>query len=119
MITFIKRYEIDTIKKKFILLYLLNITDIIFTLLLLETGYFAEINVIMVKAVNNPAMGLLIKVLVPAILLFYIFKRMKSANNDQLKAANVAVNISLSLYTLVNLSHLLWVSLLPYFMMNY
>ena len=44
MIAFIKNYEIESMKKKFILLYLLNVTDIIFTLLLLQTGYFSEVN---------------------------------------------------------------------------
>lgn len=119
MLTFIKKYEIETIKKKFILLYLLNVTDIIFTLILLQTGYFAEANILMVDAVSNPVASLLIKIIIPAILLLYIYHRMKGANGDQLKAANVAINISLSLYTFVNLTHLVWVSILPYLMMNY
>lgn len=119
MITFIKNYEIEAIKKKFILLYLLNVTDIIFTLLLLQTGFFAEANFFMVKAVSSPLASVMIKVILPAILLFYIYHRIKTANLDQLKAANIAVNISLSLYTFVNLTHLVWVCLLPYFMSLY
>ena len=119
MITFIRKYEIETIKKKFILLYLLNVTDIIFTLLLLQTGYFAEANILMIKAVSSPLASILIKVVVPALLLIYIYHRMKAANPLQLKAANVAINISLSIYTFVNLTHLVWVSLLPYYMSQY
>jgi hypothetical protein len=119
MIAFIKNYEIESMKKKFILLYLLNVSDIIFTLLLLQTGYFSELNIFMVKAVSNPLISLSIKIICPAALLIYIYHRMKAANLLQLKAANVAVNISLTIYTLVNISHLVWVSLLPYFMANY
>lgn len=119
MITFIKNYNLESIKKKFAILYVLNVTDIIFTLLLLQTGYFAEANILMVKAVSNPAISVLIKIILPAVLLIYISYRMKDADMLQLKAANVAVNISLSVYALVNLSHLVWVALLPFFMMKY
>jgi hypothetical protein len=119
MIAFIKRYNLETIKKKFIILYLLNVTDIIFTVLLLQTGYFAEVNFLMVKAVNNPVASFLIKILLPAVLLYYIYRRIRNAETSQLKASNIALNISLTIYSLVNLSHLVWVALLPVFMMQY
>lgn len=116
MIAFIKKYNIETIKKKFILLYLLNVTDIIFTVLLLQTGYFAEINILMAKAVESPVASVLLKIVLPAVLLFYIYNRIKKADISQLKASNIALNISLTIYTLVNLSHVVWVALLPVFM---
>lgn len=118
MITFIKNYKIEMIKKKFILLYLLNVTDIIFTKLLLKTGYFAEVNILMVKALQNPVASILLKIVFPAVLLYLIYKRMRDADELQLKAANIAVNISLTIYALVNLSHLVWSALLPILMMN-
>lgn len=113
MIAFIKNYSLEVIKKKFILLYLLNVTDIIFTVLLLQTGYFEEVNVFMVNAVSNPLTGMLLKVVLPAFLLFFIYRRIKKADLSQLKASNIAVNISLTIYTLVNISHIIWVALLP------
>lgn len=116
MIAFVKNYSLEIIKKKFILLYLLNVTDIIFTLLLLQTGYFEEVNVFMVHAVQNPLASMLLKVVLPALLLLYAFRRMKKADLSQLKASNIAVNISLGIYTLVNISHIIWVILLPVFM---
>jgi hypothetical protein len=118
MIAFIKNYRLEMIKKKFILLYLLNVTDIIFTVLLLQTGYFAEANIVMMKVVQNPVASILLKVILPAVLLYYIYKRMPHTDILQLKAANVAVNISLTIYVLVNLSHLVWVALLPIFMLT-
>lgn len=119
MIAFIKNYKLEMIKRKFILLYVLNVTDIIFTVLLLQTGYFSEVNIFMIKAVQNPVASILLKIILPAILLFYIYKRMNDTDVIQLKTANVAVNISLTIYTLVNLSHLVWVVLLPIFIYYY
>lgn len=116
MITFIKSHNLEVIKKKFLLLYFLNVSDIIFTLLLLRTGYFAEVNLLMVKAVESPPISFLIKVVLPALLLYYIYKSIKEADDSQLKASNIAVNISLSIYSLVNLSHVVWVALLPFLM---
>jgi hypothetical protein len=117
MIAFIKNYRIETIKKKLLLLYTLNVTDIIFTVLLLKTGYFSEANILMVKAVQSPSATMLLKIILPALLLFIIYNRMKGADNDQLKAANIAVNISLTFYCFVNLTHLMWTALLPLFLM--
>ena len=115
MIAFIKNYNLESIRKKFILLYFLNITDIIFTVLLLQTGYFTEVNILMVKAVQSPVASILIKIVLPAILLFHLYRSIRAADISQLKASNIAVNISLTIYILVNLSHLVWVALLPVF----
>lgn len=115
MIAFIKNYELHSIKKKMIILYVLNLTDIAFTLLLLETGFFTEVNIFMVNAVENPVAGILLKTILPAILLYYLYKRICCIDTSQLKAANIGINISLTLYALVNLSHLVWMSLLPIF----
>lgn len=115
MIAFIKNYNLISIKKKFLLLYLLNVTDIIFTLLLLQTGYFQEVNFFMVKAVESPIISILIKVFMPAVLLTYLYHQIKNADTSQLRVSNIAVNISLTIYTFVNLTHLVWVALLPVF----
>lgn len=119
MIAFIKNNNVECIKKKLILLYVLNVTDIIFTILLLQTGYFTEVNFFMAKAVQNPAVSILIKIILPAIILLYIFKRMELADSDQRKASNIAVNISLSIYSLVNLSHVIWIALLTVLILKY
>jgi hypothetical protein len=116
MVTFLRNYSFVSIKKKFIILYLLNVTDIIFTLLLLQTGLFAEVNFLMVKAVQSPVASVVLKIIVPAILLYYLYSRIKNADEDNLKASNIAINISLTIYVLVNLSHLVWIALLPVFM---
>ncbi|MBH1941789.1 hypothetical protein I5677_12875 [Mobilitalea sibirica] len=120
MIAFIKNSTLDSIKKKLFILYLLNVTDIIFTLLLLQTGYFAEVNILMVNAVKSPFASFMLKIILPALLLYYLYRKICISDTSQLRAANIGINISLTLYTLVNLSHLVWTALLPVFMrMNY
>ena len=119
MVAFIKNYSLLSIKRKFILLYALNVLDIAFTLLLLQTGYFREVNIFMIKAVQNPMISLLIKVIFPAFLLSYMYHQIKDADHSQLKVSNIAVNISLTIYAIVNLTHLIWVALLPIFIRYY
>ena len=118
MITFIKNYDLSSIKKKFILLYLLNVTDIIFTLLLLRTGYFQEVNIFMIKAVQSPTLSLVLKILLPAAILLYLYYRTKSSDDSQLKVSNIALNISLTIYIVVNITHVIWVALLPFFILT-
>ncbi len=115
MITFIKSHKLDTIRKKLMILYLLNVTDIIFTLALLQTGFFSEVNIFMVNAVQSPVTSFLLKVILPAFLLYYLYRRICQSDPSQLRATNIGINISLSIYALVNLSHVLWVILLPFF----
>lgn len=114
MIAFIKNNSLEIIKKKLLLLYLLNVTDIIFTVLLLKTGYFAEVNILMVDVVHSPIISIMLKVLLPALLLYYLYRQMIDADEDQLKVSNITVNISLTIYTLVNISHLVWTGMLPF-----
>ena len=115
MITFIKNYELITIRKKLILLYLLNVADIIFTLALLQTGFFSEANIFMVNAVQSPFASILLKIILPAILLYYLYRRICQSDGSQMKVTNIGINISLFIYVLVNLTHLIWIALLPYF----
>lgn len=113
LITFIKAHNLINIRKKLIILYLLNVLDIIFTLVLLQTGLFREMNIFMINAVQSPFISIILKIIFPAGLLFYLYKRICLSDNEQLRATNIGLLISLTLYSLVNLSHIIWVMLLP------
>jgi hypothetical protein len=113
LITFIKAHNLINIRKKLIILYLLNVLDIIFTLVLLQTGLFREMNIFMINAVQSPIISIILKIIFPAGLLYYLYKRICLSNNEQLRATNIGLLISLTLYSLVNLSHIIWVMLLP------
>lgn len=116
MKSFIINFNLSNIKLKFLLLFLLNFTDIIFTLILIDTGYFIEVNPIMQQFIGNILLSLGIKIIVPALLLILIYYRMQRATFEQLKKSNRLIVIGLTLYTLVNLSHIFWLSL---FVLNY
>lgn len=114
IITFIKSYNLISIRKKLIILYILNVIDIIFTLSLLQTGLFKEANIFMVNAVENPLISIVIKIILPAGLLYYLYKRIYISDGEQLKATNIGLLISLAIYSLVNISHIIWLILIPF-----
>lgn len=108
MIGFIEEYKLENLRTKILALYLLNVTDILFTLLLLNTGHFIEANVFMADVVEKPIACLTLKVLLVALLLRYICIRMKKATIKQLKQSNIFINGILAFYILLNISHLIW-----------
>lgn len=115
MISFIKNYSLKNIKNKLLMLYILNVTDMIFTLLLLDTSYFIEANILMSKVVQSSPISFLLKVVLPAVLFICLYLRMKNASVPQLKISNFIINITTSLYILINISHIIWFGILPIF----
>ena len=115
LITFIKTYTLENIKQKLLILYLLNVTDICFTLLLLSTDFFIEANLLMEKAVQSLSTSFILKIVLPATLLFYLYIRMKNASEKQLKQSNIVINIATAVYTIINIFHLIWFLLFGFF----
>jgi len=104
----LSNYKLESLRKKFIIIYLLNITDIIFTLLLLRTGKFIEINGIMRNIIDNEVLSIAIKIFVPLVLFLIIFIRMKKATEKQLIISSRIINACLILYIIINVSHVIW-----------
>lgn len=100
--------ELHTIRNKFILLYILNITDIIFTLLLIETGMFQEVNFFMQPIIQNKPIILFLKAIVPLLLLFYVYIRMHKATQKQILQATIIIDLCLFFYLIINCSHVVW-----------
>ncbi|KPU42509.1 hypothetical protein OXPF_42940 [Oxobacter pfennigii] len=115
MKAFIKDYCLKNIKFKLFILYVLNVSDIVFTLLLIGTGMYVEMNLLMVEAVQSMSSSFILKVLLPALLLIYIYLRIQKATDKQLKKSNLLINSILAMYAMVNMSHLLWILMLPVF----
>jgi len=111
--TFRNNYNLKNIKIKLLILYLLNVTDIIFTLLLLSTGLYREANIFMVKVVESIYASFILKIALPAALLMFIYVRMQNATDQQLKKSNLFINGVITIYALVNISHIIWFALLP------
>lgn len=112
MIYFIKTSNLESLKTKLIILYLLNVLDWIFTLYLVGTGFFREANIIMAKIIDNYAIGFVLKVLLVAIILMFIYYRLFDATKRQLILSNLLINGIVFIYILINISHLLYISTL-------
>lgn len=93
---------------KCILLYILNVTDIIFTYKLLETGEFIEANGIMNLIIPNKVITIIVKVFFVLFLLIYLYKRIKEADQRQKRICNMLITMLLVFYTLINVSHIYW-----------
>lgn len=118
LVTFIKNYTLRNIKYKFFILYLLNVTDILFTILLLSTGLFLETNFLMTKALQSLSTSFILKIVLPAVLLLCLYIRMKKANETQLKQSNIIINIATSVYLIINFWHLICFLLLGLFTLS-
>ena len=112
MISILKQYTLADIKNKMILLYALNITDIVFTLLLCSTGYFIEANPIVAVVTGNTVLAVLVKCVVPASVLFFLYMRIRTATLIQLKRTNTFIVVLLFFYVFINISHIVWLSIM-------
>jgi hypothetical protein len=114
MSEFIKGSSLPRIKTKLCILYLLNVIDLVFTQILIGSGSFVELNFLMFQILDNLFLCFLVKLLVPALLLIYIFYRMKGAEVRQLKSANLIINGITLIYFLCDAMHLTWFILLNF-----
>jgi hypothetical protein len=115
MIAFMKNYSLENIKNKFFILYTLNVTDIMFTIILLNTGFYTEANTLMSVVPQSLLTSFLLKIVLPALLLVFIYFRMQNATDHQLKQSNFFINANIILYTFINMFHIVCFSILPLF----
>lgn len=98
---------ISIIKKRLILLYFLNVTDLLFTSILLNTGCFIELNPFMKPIINNYNFSIPLKCLLPMLLFYVLYIRMQKATNKQLEISNKFIYALLISYVVINISHLI------------
>jgi hypothetical protein len=111
-ISLLKNSNINYIKKKLLVLYILNVTDILFTLFLINTGAFVEGNSVMAALIDSSQLSsLFLKLLLPLALICWIAYRMKKATQNQLIRCNFTVNLCLVFYGIINIFHMLWSAL--------
>jgi len=67
-----------------------------------------EANILMGKIIKNPILSIMVKILVPALLLYFVYNRMKKATEKQLKIANILANVICVFYALVIINNLIW-----------
>ena len=109
IISVLKTGDLGSIRRKLLALYIFNVTDIIFTLFLVNTGMFLEANAIMAPLVNSrQLLSIIIKVVIPFILFLGVYQRMKDATKKQLYQSNIIISACLIFYLLINISHIVW-----------
>ena len=116
MINFMKQYQLPNLKLKLILLYLLNLTDIIFTVFLLKTGVIIETNPLMAIILKSELYTFFIKGVLPALLFLYLYMRLKTASLHMVRLTNYCLLALLCFYLSINLLHLIWFICLPLFL---
>ncbi|WP_423738980.1 DUF5658 family protein [Clostridium cibarium] len=109
MKSFITGFNLNNIKIKFIILYIFNVTDIFFTLILYKTGYFLEANLFMRPIISDELLSIFVKLTIPAFLLIILNFRIQKATNSELKKSNIIILSILLIYIFINISHLLWI----------
>jgi len=111
MLVFLKDYSLSNIRAKLSGVYILNVLDIVLTLVLQSTGYFTEGNPIMAVFVQSTALAIAVKTALPAVIFILLYNRMKEATDAQLKKSNALIIAVLVLYALINMLHLIWLTM--------
>ncbi|WP_423882989.1 DUF5658 family protein [Clostridium sardiniense] len=87
---------------------MLNIIDISFTLILLRTRLFKEINKIMVFISDSITLSILVKTCLVGILIYYLIKRMMKATYKQLKISNIIIIGAIFIFLIIDISHIIY-----------
>lgn len=107
---YIENKEIKVIKRILWYIYALNVTDIIFTLLLLRTGLFIEANVLMQNLVTNEALSLAVKIIVPLVTVLYVSHSFdtRPTTFKVFKTSKFCLSVTLGIYVFINIMHIFY-----------
>lgn len=97
------------------IIYALNVSDYIFTLILLQSGMFREINPLLSAPINN-FWGFALKCLVPFALLLYLRYRLRNVSERQLKPVRYILNGAIGIYSVINIFHICWLILMSFYL---
>ena len=103
LISFMSKNKFD---KLLLEIYILNIFDYLFTLVLISSGLFIEVNplLINIKGTN----GFALKCVLPLILLVYLHTRLSISPPKNEKPVKVFLYMLLSYYAVINAFHIFW-----------
>lgn len=111
MISLLRNYDIKSIKNKFLILFILNALDLFFTKILIGIGFCYEGNIFIRGIIENNYISILFKIFIPAILLFCLSHRIKSATILQLKRSNTIISLCIFFYIFIVFSQLIFLFL--------
>lgn len=109
-----KYFPISRIVTCFVIIYLLNCIDLLFTYTYLQTGQFYEANPIMAPIIENPYLALSIKIIMPGIFIIYALRHLDEIPNKSFPFVFHMLLAVLFGYTIINGLHLIYfLQLLP------
>lgn len=100
---------------RLVIIYALNVSDYIFTLILLESGLFTEINPILSMPINN-FWGFILKCVVPLILLLFLRHRFRTVSEKQIKPIRYILDCTIGLYAIINIFHIFWIVMMTFYL---
>ena len=103
---FMQRCTGSGVRLRMLLLYALNVLDMVLTKFLLQTGKFREINPVMALALQSDWATLLLKLLLPAVLMAYLDRRLRQVDARHLRLSAHALEALIAAYAAVSLLHL-------------
>lgn len=103
---FLRRCTGSGVRLRMLLLYALNVLDMVATKFLLQTGKFREINPVMALALQSDWVTLLLKLLLPAALMAYLDRRLRQVDARHLRLSARALEVLIVVYAAVGLMHL-------------
>lgn len=103
---FMQRCTSSGVRIRMLLLYALNILDMVVTKFLMQTGKFREMNPVMALALQSDWATLLLKLLLPAVLMAYLDRRLRAADARHLKLSARVLEVLIAAYCIVSVLHL-------------
>lgn len=107
-LNFLISSRLDTIKQKFIALYILNVADILFTLFLLSTGMVDYRAPVIYEIKDNNFFSILIKCVITLLLLILEITRVNRSVEKHLMLSNAFITFCLAAYFIIDISHTIW-----------
>ncbi len=95
---------------KLLLLYTLNVTDYIFTLVLISSGLFIEANPILNTHIEG-LWGFILKCMLPLLLVLYLHIRFLTGIPKHKKIVKLLINGIIIYYIIINVMHIFWLTL--------
>ena len=95
----------ESLRRKLYLLYMLNVSDWICTVVLLRTGRFAEINPLARGFIGSLSWGFTLKAAAPMAVISAVAKMIGSLDGSGIAAADRAVSFPLAVYTVILAAH--------------
>lgn len=99
---------VKRLNNKLILIFLFNVSDLLFTWLLVvkHHGLFIEVNPFAKEVINNLPLSLCLKLSIVLIVLSYLKSKIKSSNSKSLGIIKTTISLIITFYTVINIIHL-------------